>query len=845
MTFNRNKLRFALLMSWRETRAAAGKFAFLVVAIALGTGALTAVTGFNASVRHTLSREARSLMAADISVRLPLRAPQSDLRTLEDLEAEGIETTRVTETVSMASSGSHIPVLISVKGADLKRYPFYGALTLDPANAQLDDKSVAVSDDLLLRLGIDLGDSIRVGRSELRVAARVASEPDRMTTGFTLGPRVLFTREGLAGTGIITDISRVTERVLLKLPENQDLPALRARLESAFGKRANITDYTQTNPSLTRALDRSTRFLSMVSLIALIVGGLGVGATMQSHLRQKMTNIAFMKCIGGRSEHILYIYLAQALWLGILGSVLGSILGAFAQSVFARLIANYFDVQVTLIWPVAAMLQGIVAGLATTALFSLPALLAIRTVRPATLLQRAFAGESSAARDPASWIAAGAAIAGLWGIAVWVSESLLYATVFAGSLVAAIFILGLIGALLLRLMKRLSRLEAVRLSRTLKHGIGNLYRPGAHSVAILTSLAIGVMFVMSVYFIQHSLLDEIRIAAPPDAPNVFLINITSREKDGVTRILESEPAIVNRQPLSPAVSATLASVDGTPIEQLSQGVATRRFTNTVFVLTWSEALPAATEVLQGKWWDPKPSEPLVSVNEVAAENLGIRLDSILVWNAPGGSIRARVANIRRTDGARSGVNSQFVLSPGVLDGFATAYFGAIRVKPGGIGALQKRMFESYPTVTVVNAADILDIVQGVMDKTSQAISFVAGFAIAGGLIVLASSVAGTRSRRMREVAIFRTVGATKATLVRIFTVEFVAIGFVAGFLGSVLATVLSSILVARLLEADYHFRWLPALVATGITAALTALAGWVASYGVLRKKPLEILREVE
>jgi putative ABC transport system permease protein len=167
------------------------------------------------------------------------------------------------------------------------------------------------------------------------------------------------------------------------------------------------------------------------------------------------------------------------------------------------------------------------------------------------------------------------------------------------------------------------------------------------------------------------------------------------------------------------------------------------------------------------------------------------------------------------------------------------------VKSGGIGPLQKRIFESYPTVTVVNAADILGIVQDVMDKTSQAISFVAGFAIAGGLIVLASSVAGTRSRRMREVAIFRTVGATKSSLVRIFTVEFVAIGIAAGLLGSLLATVLSSVLVAQLLDASYNFRWFPAIVATGITGLLTALAGWIASYGVLRKKPLEILREVE
>jgi putative ABC transport system permease protein len=520
-------------------------------------------------------------------------------------------------------------------------------------------------------------------------------------------------------------------------------------------------------------------------------------------------------------------------------------LGAFAQAVFARLVASYFDVNVTLIWPIAAMLQGIVAGLTTTALFSLPPLLAIRKIRPASLLQKTFTGESTTTRDRASLIAAGVAILGLWGIAVWISGSVRYASVFAGSLIAGICILGIIGTLLLRVLRRLSNLAVIRHSRSLRHGIGNLYRPGAHAVAILTSLAIGVMFVMSVYFIQHSLLDEIRIAAPPDSPNVFLINITEREKDGVSKILESDPSIVRRQPLSPAVSATLASVDGTPVDQLSKGVATRRFTNTVFVLTWSQDLPEATTVLEGKWWEGKPSEPLVSVNEVAAENLGIHVGSSLVWNAPSGPIKARVANIRRTDGTRTGVNSQFVLSPGVLDGFATAYFGAVRVKSGGAGALQKRVFESYPTVTVVNASDILDVVQGVMDKISQAISFVAGFAIAGGLIVLASSVAGTRSRRMREVAIFRTVGATKAALVRIFTVEFVAIGMVAGLLGSLLATVLSSILVARLLEAEYHFRWLPALAATGITAALTALAGWVASYGVLRKKPLEILREVE
>jgi putative ABC transport system permease protein len=845
MTFSRHKLRFALLMAWRETRAAGGKFMFLVMAVALGTGALTAVTGFNASVRYTLSRESRSLMAADLSVRMPMRPSQSDLDTIQALESEGILTTRVTETVSMASSGGHVPVLVSIKGADFSHYPFYGKLTLDPPGTRLDDASVAVSDDLLLRLAIKTGDSIRVGHAEFRVAARVTAEPDRMTTGFTLGPRVMFTREGLARAGIVTDISRVTERILLKLPESQDVGALRSRLESVFGRRARITDYTETNPTLTRALDRATRFLSMVSLIALIVGGLGVGATMQSHLQQKMTNIAFMKCIGGRSEHILYIYLVQAFCLGLAGSVLGAILGAIAQSAFARLLAGYFDVQVTLIWPWAAMAQGTIAGLLTATLFSLPPLLAIRGIRPSALLQKTFAGESSTARDRASWIAAIATIAGLWAIAVWVSASPKYATVFAGSLIAGIGLMGVIGTLLLWGLRKTARLAFISRSRSLRHGIANLYRPGAHSIAILTSLAVGVMFTLSVYFVQHSLLDEIRLAAPPDAPNVFLINITEREKDGIARILESDPAITHRLPLSPAVSSTLISVSGTPVAQMTTGDGARRFANAVFVLTWSREVPPSTTIVQGEWWEANPPEPVVSVNEVAAEALGIRVGHLLEWSAAGTTIRARVANIRRTEGVRTGVNNQFILSPGTLDGLATAYYGSVRVQSNGIGPLQTRIFAEYPTVTVVNAADILAVVQDVMDKTSQAVRFVAGFAILGGLIVLASSVAGTRYRRMREVAIFRTVGATKSALVRIFSAEFMVIGIAAGLLGSILATLLSAILVAELLDAPYHFRWLPAVVATVITAILTVAAGWLASFGVLRRKPLDILRNVE
>ncbi len=835
-------------MSWRETRAASGKFAFLVLAIALGTGALTAVTGFNESVQYTLRNEARSLMAADIAVRLPNRPTEADFEIIHKLETQGIRTTRVTETVSMASAQGQLPVLISVKAADFSQYPYYGRVELNPANVHLGADDLAASDELLQRLHLTISDSLRIGQHDFRIAARIVREPDRMTTGFTLGPRVLLTREALQSTGVVSDVSRATERVLLKLPDQRDINPIRSGLENDFGRRARISDYTETNPSLTRALDRATRFLSMVSLIALIVGGLGVAATMQSHIRQKMTSIAFMKCIGGRSPDILRTYFFQAVWLGLLGSVTGAVFGAFAQSAFASLLSKYFDLRVTLVLPWASMSKGVTAGLLTTVLFALPALISVRSVRPSFLLRKDFSSESPTGLDIASLAAAGGTIAGLWAIAVWISDSVMYASVFAGSLIAAILIIGGIGAGLLRFLKTLSTQTFVKRSPALRHGIANLYRPGAHSVAILASIAIGVMFTLSVYSVQHSILDEIQSTAPPDAPNVFLVNITQQEYEALEHFIQTDPAIVERNSLSDSTTAQLATIDGKPIEELPSTDRARRFLDSPTTLTVNPDQPKATKIVKGVWWSGKPKDPEVSVLESTAESLGIHVGSILEWNTIIGTskqIRAHVTNIRKTEGVRFGNNGQFIVSPGSLDGIPSIYFGSIRVIPSEIGKLQTRMLQAFPTVTVVNGAEILQLIQDIVDRASLAVRFVAGFAIFGGLIVLASSVAGTRYRRTREVAILKTVGANRRTLVRIFSTEFAAIGIAAGLVGSSLGTGLSVLLISKLLDTPYRFAWMPSAVATVLTALLTIAAGWVASYGVLSQKPLEILRNVD
>ncbi|MBL8223495.1 MAG: hypothetical protein JNL62_29960, partial [Bryobacterales bacterium] len=187
--------------------------------------------------------------------------------------------THITETVSMLSvPGNDTPVLVSIKAVDPNVYPFYGDFVLDPALSlkdALQPDTVAVSEDLLVRLDIKNGATVRLGEGDFRIAAIVVTEPDRMTGSLNVGPRIMMSRAALERTDLIKQGSRSAQRYLFRFnPGAPPVETTRTRLKEVFPE-ALIVDYRETHPLITRGLDRSTKFLSLVSLIALLVGALG------------------------------------------------------------------------------------------------------------------------------------------------------------------------------------------------------------------------------------------------------------------------------------------------------------------------------------------------------------------------------------------------------------------------------------------------------------------------------------------------------------------------------------------------------------------------------------------
>ncbi|MBI4474408.1 MAG: FtsX-like permease family protein, partial [Acidobacteria bacterium] len=556
---------------------------------------------------------------------------------------------------------------------------------------------------------------------------------------------------------------------------------------------------------------------------------------------------------------------AQAFLLGIIGSIAGVGLGFVAQSVFPSFLSDYFDVEIELVLSIVPALQGLAVGLLTTLLFTIPPLLAISKIRPALILRRDMHEKGGKNRGltpvlisrgqtpivPAPppifpEFAALAAIAvGIWGIAIWMSGSLRIGSYFAGGLVVSIAALAAIARGLLFVLNRFMNRFSAGLSPVLRQGIANLYRPGTHVTAVLVALGVGVMFTLCVQLLQDSLLEQLRFSAPPDSPNVFLINITDRDRDELWELIRSQDGVLQAPAPSPAVAGQLTSINSTPVEQLEFTEGEQRYFRTQFALTWSDEVPKATEILDGSWWPAGSEEALVSVEENVADALRLKVDDRLEWSVAGRLLSARIANLRRTDAVRIGANNQFILTRSALRGFPVIYTGTVRMRPSAVSALQRVVFDRFPTVTVVNAADVLEIVQQVVDRISLTVRFLSAFAIVGGVIILASAVAGTRYRRMREVAILKTVGATRRKVIQIFSLEFLIIGLAAGLMGSILAAFFSLLLIERLFNTIFAFDVLPLILAIASTAAIAVAAGWAASFRILEQKPLEVLRQAD
>ncbi len=881
--------RFMFAMAWRETRGAWRHFVYFLVCIAVGVSALVGVSLFASHVDDAVSKQAKSLLGGDLEIRSSHPLSAESRAIIDSLHQRGIHTTEVTELVAMAArpgkAGSGQTTQIVELKAVHSGYPLYGVLKVEPAlplERLLDPdptlcgrcEGVLVQEALLLRMGLRVGDRLKIGKAEFLITGLVRTEPDRIANAFSLGPRVIVTQAGLQSAGLVQPGSRVRERQLLRLPSGMPLEPLRAELRGRLeADHVRVSGYRDAQPQLKQFLEQLSRYLGLIGLTALFIGGLGVAMSIHAFMQEKLKTIAVLKTLGADSAMLIKVYVVQAIGLGLLGSGAGILLGILLQRWLPPLLAGAFvsdlldqlgvSAELSLV-SIPPLLKGSVLGLLTTVLFALWPLLRVREVRPAAIFRREVDGGAADEQNrPRSWLIrwglndrahvaiAGAILAGLGALSIWQAGSWKVGGLFIAGLTLAMVMLFLCARLLMRALRMVPRPASL----TLRYAIGNVLRPGGHTAGVLVAIGISVMVIVTVSLVEQALLRQVGDNRPVDSPTFFFIDLQVDQTEGFAKLIEQ--LTTGRRPeMTPLVRSRLHAVNGEAVkveeerdqeERRDENKEERRkqwYLSREYVLTFLDQLPKGNEVVAGTWWQPgqRFSGPQVSIEEEAARSLGLVVGSQVELDIQGATVAAEVSSIRKVDWGNFSTNFYMIMSPGSLDGAPLTYVATIHVNPEQEVPLQQAVVAAFPNVSAIHVGDVLRNFANVLDRLALAIRAVAMFCVMTGGLVLAAALAATRYRRLYESVVLKALGATRSLIARTFALEYALLGMVGGILAVGLSSALSWLVLTYVFDLSWSLH--PIVLLTGLlsTMLLTLAVGLLSTFRILGQRPLAILR---
>ena len=831
-------------LSWRQLARdfRAGELRLLVVAVMLAVAALSAVGFFADRINGGLARDARQLLGGDAIVSSDQPSPAA---FTEKAHALGLVTATTAGFPSMARAGKAqggASKLVAVKAVSAD-YPLRGRVTLAPESAGASRApapgSAWVDPGLLDALKLHVGDPLLLGDASLRIAATIVNEPDRGTGFASFAPRVMLNQSDLAATGLVQPASRVNYRLAVAAVKGGDAPVeaftvwAEAQIKSESLRGLRIESLATGRPEMRQTLDRASKFLNLVALLAALLAAVAVGIASREFASRHLDDCAMLRVLGLPQRTIALQYLIEFAIVGLIASVAGLALGFAVHYVFVVLLAGLVESALPppSIWPA---LFGVGVGFTLLMGFGLPPVLQLAQVPPLRVIRR-----DVGALKPASIAVLAAGAIGFAALLLAVASDIKMGLIAVGGFAGAIAVFALLSWLAVMALRR--AVPESRAPRWLVLATRQIAARPAFAVLQVSALSVGLLALVLLVLLRTDLIDSWRSATPKNAPNRFVINVQPDQGDAFRQRLDS--AGVKNYDWYPMIRGRLVSINDKPIKLDDYAEErSKRLLDREFNLSHAAALPAYNELVGGQW---KADEAdAVSVEAGLAETLGLKLGDKLQFDVGGTMAGGRITSLRKVDWSSMRVNF-FVMFPlaKMPDDLPLSFIAAYRAPETGAAAFDNALTADFPNITNIDVSASIAQVQKVLDQVIRAVEFLFGFTLATGLVVLFAAVTATREARSREFAVMRALGASGRLLAQVQRAELLGVGALAGVLASLAAMAVGWALAHYVFEFSWNpSPWVPLVGA--IAGALLALAaGWWGLREVLRRPVVQTLRQ--
>jgi putative ABC transport system permease protein len=839
-------LRFA----WRELRGGLHGFYVFVACIALGSMAIAGVGSVAASLASGLAHQGQVILGGDLSFTLVQR--EASPQELAFMQNRGTVSSAATMRAMARTAGQ--ATLVEMKAVDAD-YPLFGNVVLDPpgplpaALVQRDGAFGAVADSTLMtRLGIKRGAQVTIGGATFEIRAALGNEPDKLAGGIGFGPRLMVSEAALRATGLLQPGSLVRWHYRIRLPANNttdnDANAAMTQAREQFPQAGwDIRTRSKASPRLERSVERFTQFLTIVGLTALLVGGVGVGNAVKSHLDRRRDVIATMKALGATGRRVFAIYLTQVLLLALVGGVIGVGLGAAMPYLVSWTVGSIIPLPMEPSLHMAQLALALVYGLLTALAFALWPLGRAHDVPVGALFRDMVAPQPRWPRKIYMALTAAAVVA-LATLAVLLAYDQRVAVIYVGTAAAVFALLRLVASLLMWLARRAPHAR----STSLRMAIANIHRPGALTPTIVLSLGLGIALLVTVIEIDGNLREQFSAELPAKAPSFYFLDIPSVEARRFDAFVREQAPAAKLEEV-PMLRGRIISAHGTPAEDLKPKEGAAWVLQSDRGITYASDVPKGSRLVEGQWWKPDyDGPPLVSFEKKIADGLGLKLGDPVTVNVLGRNITARIANMRIVDWQSLSINFVMVFSLNTFRGAPHTRLATLSYPDGGTpaqeGALLGAVAKSFPMVTTVRVKEALDAIGAIVANLVLAIDGASAITLLAAALVLGGALAAGHRHRVYDAVILKTLGATRARLIGAYAIEYLLLGAATALFGVLSGSLAGWLIVSDLMHL--RFSWLPwpALLAALGAVTVTVALGLIGTFNALGQKPASVLRNL-
>ncbi len=838
-------LPLALRMAARELRGGLAGFRIFLGCLALGVAAIAAVGSLTAAFERGLAAESRTLLGGDIEVELTLREASDD--ELAWMRSTG----QVSHTVDMRANAvrtdRRLRRLVQLKAVDTL-YPFLGTVELAPAMDLRDALAIrdgvpgAVAEGALLRrLEIGIGERVILGTQEFEIRAEVLSEPDSVSAGFRLGPRLMIGMDGLEMTGLNQLGSLVDHEYRVLLPDPASEAAVRQWVDNARAQFPDsdwqIRERSRAAPSARQIVAQTSVFLTLVGLTALIVGGVGVGNAVKSYLDRKTRVIATYKCLGASGNLVFRIYFAQVLALGLVGILIGLAIGAAVPFLIQTFFADLLPVPARFAFYPLPLILAALYGVLVAVAFSVWPLARAREV-PAAGLFRDLVAPARRWPRPGYITLTAIALAAICALAVVFTQNRVFSAVFLAATATSFVLLLGAAALIARIAKALGRPRrpALRLALT------NLYRPGAATGSVVLSLGLGLTLLVTVSLIDGNISAQVRDRLPEGAPAFFFVDIPNTRIGEFETIVESIEGTGSIDKVA-SLRGRIVRIDGIPADEAEVAEGGRWAIRGDRGVTYAAQQPPNAELTQGDWWPADyDGPPLLSMDAELAGEFNLEVGDTLTMNVLGREITATIANLRVLDWETIGLNFIFVYSPGLLSSAPHTFVATVIADPEAEDALERAVGDAFPNVSAIRVREALESIGALVADLALAVRGASLVTLIAGIMVLAGAMAAGHQRRVYDASVLKVLGATRGRVMSVYLLEYAMLGFATAIMAAGAGTLAAYWITTQVMQAPWTFLPGTLIVTVTLATVVTAVLGLIGTLRSLGIPAARVLR---